>query len=329
MSLTSYFLGGTKIAVLKELAQPCALLIDNKQLLIKDLINQLHVYSMRTFKYERQLFKLGEGPTEATCLAFVWLSPNYVYLYCNGKNSFFSRDGKFVKEFRTASARTSYIRPVEDKYLIETYKRSRDTGLSFDISIYRYTPEKVMKPEKTLYCWVHPSMVWKGNKKPLTIIKEVRDVCVYGDRIFIGDSQRGLFVQIHDMDGNRLNQVRLESEKIKVPNDYSTEFFKEMKETGKMDLFNNEFYYDQPDYFPAFYRFYIGENKIYFLTYNRIGDNREVIICDWKGNSKRKAYVPWVAFGDFKNCTIWNDKFYWLVDNQDTEEWELHAADVK
>lgn len=324
------YLQSRKLTVLHEVGNPDYILIDSGQLLVIDNGKQLHQYSMKDFKYQKQLFHRGEGPSENLCLGFVQLSPEYIYLYCMKKSLFFTRDGKFIKEIKTHLRGVNYILPVKDKFLIETSTRQRSSaGSSYSISLYFLNVENEMKYEKVLYYYEIPSITWKGNKRPLTLIKSEQNVCIFENRIFICDSDRGLFAQVYDSNGDKLSQVRLELEKIKVPENYSAEFFGNIKESGKIDSFNSEFYYDQPEYFPAFFRFYVGKNKCYFLTYKRIGNNREVVVCDWKGNNIRKAYIPWVNYWDLRNYTIWEDKFYWLVDNQDTEEWELHVADVK
>ncbi len=319
-----------KIANLPEVSNPDYIVMDNIQLLIADTTKQLHVYSTKNFKYERQLLKRGEGPGEALGTAFVWTSPNYIYLYCLGKNLFFARDGKFIKEFRTPSNRTTYVRPVDDKFICLNRKiNDKTSGSLYDISLYSYSPPNDMKFEKLLYCYEIPKITTKGNKKPFRTIIDRRDVIIFENRIFIGDSERGLFVQVHDLNGNRLYQIRLDSEKIKVPQDYGKDLKKETGDNPKWNWFNNEYYYNQPEYFPGFYGFFIGKNKIYFLTYKKVDNNREVIICDWNGKSVRKKYIPWIDFQLYRIYTIWNDKFYWLVENEDIEEWELHESELK
>lgn len=327
---TGSWLTGVKLAVLPEVSKPDFIVIDDRQLLIADKTFQLHLYSMKNFKYEKQIFKRGEGPGEASGIAYVWTSPEYIFVYCMGKNLYFTREGKFLKEFKTPIARTSFIRPVGNKFLCMNHSRKSPTeGSAYDYSFYTHSADKKMKYEKLLYYWENLPIRWKGSRRPLTLIKPEHNVCVFENRIFICDSDRGLFVQVHNLNGDRLYQVRLESEKIKVPDDYAAEFFGTLKNSGKTNSFNSQFYYDEPEFFPAFFRFYVGKNKLYFLTYQKNGNNREVIICDWQGKNIKKTYIPWVNYWDARMYTIWNDKFYWLVDNEETEEWELHATDVK
>lgn len=329
LSVLVTLLNGMKVAVLPELNKPEYIIMDEKQLIVADYGKQLHLYSMKDFKYQKQLFKKGEGPSEAPCLGFVRVTPEFIYSYCMGKNLFFSRDGRFVKGFRIPPSKISYIFPVKDKYVIETYKRKNAIGeLSMEISLSSCNSKNEMQYEKLLYYYEIPHIAWKGNRRPLLLIKHERNTFIFENRIFICDSERGLYVQVYDLDGNRLYNVKLDSEKLKVGDDYSQESTDKLKEAGQWESFNSQFYYELPEYFPAFFRFYVGKNKFYFLTYKKIGNNREVVICDWKGKNVKKTFIPWVNYGDLRNYYIWNNKFYWLVDNEEREEWELHAVDV-
>lgn len=321
---------GMKPVILPELSKPHYIIIDDEQLIVVDGGKQIHLYSIKNFKYQKQIFKHGEGPGEAQFATYVWTSPQYIYLYCLGKNLFFTRDGNYLKEFRTPIASTSFIRPIGEKFLCLNRNNNKSiSGSLYDLSFYIYTEKKEMKYEKLLYSYSIPPNIFKKSRRPLTLIYPEQNVSVFENRIFICDSDRGLFVQVHDTEGNRLYQVRLDYEKIKVPENYAKEFLDGIKKKGQWDSFNSQFYYNEPEYFPAFFRFYVGKNKFYFLTYKRIGNNREVIICDWQGKNIKKAYIPWINYWDLRNYYIWNDKFYWLVDNQETEEWELHVVDVK
>jgi hypothetical protein len=94
-----------------------------------------------------------------------------------------------------------------------------------------------------------------------------------------------------------------------------------------MGAIRYNFYF--PEYFPGFYRFAVDKGKVYFLTYNRKGDQRELIVTDFNGKVLKQSYVPWVENEVYTNFSISNDMFYYIMENDETEEWELHVTDIK
>ena len=324
------FFYGRKLVVLKELAKPCNILIDKQLLLISDNTNRLHLYSFKDFKYLAQMCHSGEGPGEAKNVGFVLLTKNFIFRYILGKNIFYSRDGKFQREFKTRSQMTSFNYPIGNKFVCQrSIRRNGDEKFQNDISIYSYSQEKGLVYEKILYLYDDNPIAWKGSRRAYRLFYDNHDLVIFEDKIFIGDSTRGLFVQVYDQNGNKINQAKLNIEKTKFSDSYENELTETWKSNGQWNLFNNQFYFEHPEYFPGFYRYFVGENKIYFLTYNRKEDQREVVVTDWQGKLIKKAYIPWVYFPYERNFTIFEDKFYYLVDNQETEEWELHVADIK
>ncbi len=324
------FLQGQRLAILKELAKPTNLLIDGQILLISDETNQLHLYSFKNFKHIAQLCRSGEGPGEAQYVGRVILNKEYIFRYIQGKNIYYSRDGKFQKEFKTRGIRNLFFYPIGKKFVNQqSVRKNGNEDSSNEISLFTFSPDEGMKFEKLLYWFKYKPITWKGARRPYRFFYDNHEVVIFEDKIFIGDSMRGLFVQCFDKDGKNISQVKLEIEKTKFPDWYENDLKIQLKNNGQWDLFNNQFYFEHPDYYPDFYQFFVGKNKIYFLTFVRKGDQREVVITDWHGKLIKKSYIPWVHFPYERNFTIFEDKFYWLVDNQDTEEWELHVTDVK
>lgn len=320
-----------KLVVLKELAKPVEIIMDKQLFLINDETNQLHLYSFKDFKYLAQMCRYGEGPGEAQYVGHIILKRDYIFRYIMGKNIYYSRDGKFQKEFKTRSQMTSFNYPVGDKFVSKhSIKRNGDEDFSNDISLYSYVPEKGMVYEKLLYWYKDEPLILKGSRRPYRFFHENHDVVIYEDKIFIGDSTRGVFVQVYDRDGNKISQVKFTIEKEDFPDSYEKELTKIMKSNGQWNFFTNQYYFEERGYYPYFYRFFIGKNRIYFLTFKRKADQREVVITDWQGKLIKKAYIPWGELLNVnRNFTIYEEKFYYLFDNQDTEEWELHVVDIK
>ena len=107
-----------------------------------------------------------------------------------------------------------------------------------------------------------------------------------------------------------------------------------MKKKRRKDV-KKIFIFEFPDYFPAIQNFEISDNKIYVQT-SKIRDNKdEYIIMDLKGNILNKTFLtrykkPSILSRLFgaKLSVIKNEKIYYLKENEEKEEWELHVEEI-
>ncbi|MGE5342158.1 MAG: hypothetical protein ACM3SY_11845 [Candidatus Omnitrophota bacterium] len=161
-------------------------------------------------------------------------------------------------------------------------------------------------------------------------MSELHSFIVYKDRIYIGDPTRGLSLQVFDSNGKELYRINLNYEKKKVPEEFIQEWLSERwPDRSVWEAYKKTCNPYFQEYFPPFLKFEVKNDKIYFFTYNRKGTDSEVIVTDLKGKILRKAYVPHSRSRLGSDFTVANDKYYYVVDNEETEEWELHAVDIK
>jgi hypothetical protein len=72
--------------------------------------------------------------------------------------------------------------------------------------------------------------------------------------------------------------------------------------------------------------FHVTGGKIYVMTNKETVGKNEFIIFDLKGNVLKKLFIPVAPFEESMIplfYTISNGKLYHLVDNEETEEWEV------
>jgi hypothetical protein len=67
------------------------------------------------------------------------------------------------------------------------------------------------------------------------------------------------------------------------------------------------------------------------LTYTKKDGKNEFLILNLKGKYLKKFYLPIkdmdVQF--YPTYTVRDSKFYQLVENQESEEWELHITEIR
>jgi hypothetical protein len=320
-----------RLAVLPEVGKPQDMVVDNGQLFISDQTVKVHVYSMKDFKYQAQISRQGQGPGECEYVPIFRVGPDYIFLYSLGKGIFLSRDGRLKRELRIPRKGTESIAPLGEDFVCQTWgKNKRNDHNYYDISIYSYTEEQGLNYKKILYYFDLPPSKRRGGKWNYHIFREYNDYVIYDNKVFVGDSTRGIFAAVFDNQGNEINQIKLDVKEIKLTAEYKKHLMDMLKQNPEWEMANSIYNIVLPEYFPAFYRFSVNNGKVYFLTHKLKGNNqREVIITDLKGNLLKRTYVPWIENELRIDYAIENDKFYYILANETTEDWELHMEEIK
>jgi len=329
MMLINFSLYAKKLAPLPEVLSPYKIAIKNKKLIISDHKVLLHMYSMDDFTY-KLLSKKGEGPSESRIVQDFWLYKNRIFSYGAKKGMYFSYDGKYINELKIVVPGLNRACPVEENFLIYNNSNIRKKNhVSKEMSIYLYSKENGFKYKKLFYFF--EKQYGKTHGKPnYPLIKNYFGFIVEDGKVFVGDTYRGFSVEIFDREGKEAGKIRLYPERIKIPEAYINTSLKRLEKDPAYQAFSNMYYTYFPDYFPDFYRFDVEDGKVYFLTYKKIDGRREMIVTDFYGKILKRSSVPWIEdYNVHIYFAIQNEKYYYIIENQDTEEWELHVEDIK
>lgn len=319
-----------KLGALPELEKPNEMLVNNGQLIISDKKIKVHLYSLKDLKYLKQITRKGEGPGECRFIPLFWVGQDYIYLFNPGKCMFFSRNGEYKKEFRIPEKNISLIAPFGKDYVVQRHgKNPRKNMYTSEISVESYSKEKGLQYKKLIFYNEYPPREKKGGKIANPYPREFFGFIIFNEKVLVADSKWGLFAEIYNYDGNRISQINLDIEKTKVTEKFKADFWEIVKQSNQWAQVKEFYYIDFPEYFPAIYKVEVDKGKIYFVTYKQNQNKREIIITDWQGNLLKRTYVPWGENTILKYFSIENDKFYYLDQNEDTEDWELHMEEIK
>jgi hypothetical protein len=92
-----------------------------------------------------------------------------------------------------------------------------------------------------------------------------------------------------------------------------------------------------PDFLPWIRNIIVSGNKIYLQTYNQKDSKIEYVIMDFKGNNQKSVFLPKVILAplagrvlgsSIRFFDIENDKFYYIVENVEEENWEVHVKKI-
>ena len=313
----------TKIASLPGVYKPLRFTIDDNFLYIPDQ-NGLSVYSMKNFTFIQKIGSKGEGPGEFKRTPNAIILPDEIVLFSWMKFSRFKKDGSLLMEKRVFPLSLNYIYPLGKHYVFENSLLNEEGCWVNEINIV----DQDLKKIKSLYSNTRKRETSLG-KSVVRIKSPTASLQCNANNIFLADGIKGFVIEVFDYNGESVRVIEKDLPKIKIPESFkkkSVEDLLKKYSPGQREKIAKTITFDFPDYFPAVQDFLVVGDHLYVKTYET-GDSREAyIILDTKGNILKKIFLPETHF---RSWTVYNNKFYFLKDNEEEEEWELHCIDLK
>lgn len=325
-------LSAERIGELLEIGRPNFLQVDGDELFVSDEFT-VFIYSLQPLALKTKFGSKGEGPGEFTTWPFIRVSRDKILCTTITRCLWFTRAGKLINEKKLKEL--FMLMPAGKNYLalkLETDLKARTVYYNLVL----LNPE--FKEDKRLYRALSDSplvLAQDSGYEEYKMIYHYFDYLAHGDKIFVADSRKGLFISVFDTDGNHLYDIKHEMEPFKVSREYrrkAMELFKivysQYYEIKKKSSFT--FY----EYFPPMKHIWIDNNKIYVTTYRQEDGKNELIILDIKGKILKRMFLPfesmqdWRILGAVDPYTVHKDVLYELVENEETETWELHTTDL-
>lgn len=315
-----------EVVLLPDLQKPENIIIDHDQILITQF-PYVYIYSLKSFTLIKKFGKAGEGPQEFSNYVMVQIHPahpDYIIVGSRGKMSFFTRDGKFVQEVKSgAGSSVATYKPVGKKYA--NYGILRENKIVYlTVDIYNSNFQKI----KEVIRWQKP--IQRGKPfNPTDIESQGGEFSTCNKKTIVLLREKGN-IEVFDDDGRKLFSIHYDYERIPVTADDIKAIHHFFKTDPRLRQFyeNIKSLFKFPKYFPSARTMAVADKKIYVLTNKKREGKNEFVIFDIgnRGKFLKKSMVP------FKNAnplepypfTISNGKLFQLVDNEETEEWELH-----
>jgi hypothetical protein len=333
-------LSAEKLGPLADLMKPDSITVYGSELYIVEGASIL-VYSIKDLKLERRFGKKGQGPGELS------VGPGYVnkitvfkdriIAECQTKLIYFSKQGKFIKEIKKNSVRIMQSIPVGNNFAVSKLKPGKNGKAIYDC-VCLFNSE--MKEIKELYRMKFMQQGQPPGAK-LNMLFDHPGFSVTDNKIFVERSEEGFLIDVFDENGNRLYQIQREFKKVKIPDQYRENVIKQLKNDslvkamGGWESFKKLFKFHFPDTFPAIKDIEVSKNRIFVHTHNEQGNTGECIILNHKGDFIKRVFLP-----RFKNTSligsilgarvhaIQDDALYYILENWDTEEWELYRVRI-
>jgi hypothetical protein len=312
-----------KLGSLPDVQKPQRFTIDGDLLYIPDQ-NSLSIYSLKDFKLKQKIGGKGEGPAEFDRTPSANILKDEIVLFSFIKFAHFKKDGTFLIEKRVFPSGLGNIYPLGDHYIISTLRMDTEGRGVIEINIV----DNDLKIIKSLYSHTKEKE-YSGGKSMVRFMESAVSFQCNMSNIFLANGSKGLFIEVFDLNGQYVRVIEKDFPKIKIPESVKKkrlEDFLKPFSTDRKKRIEKIFTFVFPDYFPAIQNFLIVEDKLYIKTYRTEKDREEYIILDTKGNLLKNAFLPEVQPGYW---TFYGNKFYYLKDNDENEEWELHCIDLQ
>ncbi len=319
--LMAFFVLQGETVSMKGVLKPASIAVDESRIYIGEGTS-VHIFSLKDFKLEKTFGRQGEGPQEfmvhpgfGVRLA-LWKQTLLVESI--GKTSYYSKDGGFLKELKTGKHGSLY--PLGDMFVGGNMILENQTNYQ-TLNLY----DGEFKNTKEICRWEHAI---QDAKKQILLAPVYTQAHFFDDKIFVVPGQY-MVIQVFDGKGQKVHVISKEYRKLEVTDQYkqtTLNFFKtDPKYRQHYEGLKNMFTF--PKYFPAIRSFAVNDGRIYIRTYGGKDGKSEYYIFDIKGKLLKKVYVPFVetmGINILPLHTIAGGRLYQLVENDETEEWELH-----
>lgn len=316
-------------AILKN---PRLAYLDNEYLYIYESREwTVYVYSRKNYRLVGKFGRNGEGPGEFKMIHNFMAYNDFILVNSPGKNSFFSREGKLIKEERCPPDLIPCI-PVGDGFTSDDYEPPPPTGHRTPMTNRKIIwVEPGFKDRKVLFeKKLNIALVLNPNngRYSFTLFPDTCEFRVYKDRIYIGySSQEGFYFSIFDSNGDLLYKITRPYQKKKVSNVLKNAI---LKNPYRLHWNNQILKLDFYTYLPSFSSFEVEDERIYIFQYPE-NDKMPLLVLNLKGNLLEANLVPfdfqslqtnsYQVFYNKKN--IFKGASYYLQDNTKTNKLEL------
>jgi hypothetical protein len=308
-----------KLAQLTEISAPSRMAVDGDQLFIIEK-QTVYLYSMKDFNLVKTFGKKGAGPGEFKFTPRLKVYPDYLLFDDIERILYFSRNGEYIKEKKVPFIYARFFKPLGDKFVgYKLFMDQESKKTTAAITMF----DKDLKSIKDLATMERDYVRESGGKMILEGVRDYFGFRVYRERIFVPNTSKGFYIEVFNSSGKKIYEIKKEYEKMKVSEEYKKDYLKKMEEDPERRRMKDRIKVVFRDYFPAFKTIRITNDKLYVICYEKKDKNNLVIVMDLKGKILKKSFLP----TDYQ-YSIHKDRFYYLVEGEDKELWELFVKDI-
>jgi len=320
---------GKQIFQLPEVIKPFRIYVDEHSIYVGDGA-LIYIFSKKDGRIQKKFGKAGEGPQEFKL--YPEFSPELdirkegILVNSVGRISYFSKSGDFKWEKKRPGYAAENFNRLQGKKIIGQRVIRDGDILYVTLSIFDLDFSNPMEFHR------HKYYLQSSRYNPIQRGIYISNFYITAGEVFVGGGINSGSIHVYDQTGKKLRIIRPPFEKVP--------FTKKNKQAWIDSYTSNDEYkrqyerlkkfFDYPEFFPLFQNFIVADNRIYIQTFkrNEKQETNECFILDLEGKLIKKIWIPLVEFWDFtpNPYTIRDRKLYQFLENQDSEEWELHIT---
>jgi len=333
------FLEAKTVSLPGFLVRPDSISIDEDCIYITDR-DKVFIYNLQNFKLKAKFGEKGEGPGQFMLPPAI----NNVGLRLDveGKNivvssmarvSFFDKKGKYLyeKKIDAGEMGLQYFKCFKNYYVGYTRKMSPANQPNyFYINLYDLNTLELKKGLLRIKHFSQPGKI-DALEIALVLKNSTRRGPIYEihNDLVIAQGNAGN-IHIVNKEGKVINSINIHNQQnAEVSSEFKDNTIKFLKKRMlNYPKIANRFFF--PQRYPVRY-FHADNNKIYVLTFEQQGDKCLFLIYDIKGNFIKETCLPFTDYAFIRPYpyTIRNNHIYQLVENPDSDDWELKISPVK
>jgi hypothetical protein len=316
-----------KVVVFPDLMKPYQIQVDDHGIYITEGTT-IYIYRLKDFSLHKKFGKEGEGPQEFMLpppgsVVFT-VQNNSLLVNSLGKLSYFTKDGDFQKEIKLSVTVGSWLRPIGNNKFVGITLRQEENKFYNTLNVF----DAELKKGKEIYKFKSP--LQPGKVDVVTIARQPL-LCTWKDKMFFGGEEGEIYV--FDGSGKKLPTIKHEYEKVKLTPERKKKYIDFFRSHPRFkngwERFKNDVHF--PAYLPVLRDLIVTDGKIYTLTYTEKDGKRKFYVSDTDGKGLRKIMLPLPEMSPIAlyPYTIKNNTLYQLIENDDSEQWELHITEIK
>ena len=316
---------GEKIATFPQIYKPEGIWVGENLVCISEGAT-VFLFDLKDFSLIKKFGKKGEGPQEFNPFGDelrINLLKEKIMIESQGKLSFYSLKGDFIKEMRLLPT-YRFLKLLEDRYVASSGILSND--------VYHNVAKILDADFNELKTFYHDEARYH-QKKQVTNFSTAWYLDVSEKKCFIVGST-DFKIDVFNKNGDPLYTISPKYERVNVSQEFIDTWFEDIKKRRGMEIYN---YVKKkvrfPEFFPAIKDLFVDSGHVYVLTFRREQEKSEFIIFDLEGKLVKKTFLPLKPLGNY--CGVFffpfcikNNYLYQLIENEDSEQWELHRFPI-
>jgi hypothetical protein len=315
-----------KVVPLPGLLKPYQVRVDESKIYIVEGA-AICIYSLKDFSFLKKFGKEGEGPQEFIIPppggVEIVVQPDFLLVSSPGKISYLTKEGEFKKEIKVTAIMHSGFFPI-GKSFVGFGMKQEDNIIYYTINIF----DTDLKKGNEVFRFKSPLQPGKvdfitASRRPL--------LSTFENKIFHGGEEGEIYV--FDASGKKISTISHKYEKVKLSDKHKKRYIDFFKTDPRFkqgwERFRDGVQF--PGYFPVIRDLTVSDGKIYVLTYKEKEKKREFYLSGIDGKQLKKIMLPLPEMNPLElyPYTIRNNTLYQIIDNDDSEEWELHITKIE